>query len=297
MPRREIAMDKTPSAVYRSGWLFAAFGVDLSEENMRSGLILFAILLCAIEGAQAQEVTSASIQGAGGVPDSSLANPLSLQFTPTKPALGLTAPALFGLRADSVVFTATATPAPFAFTVPSSASTTASAAFADASPLPPAPDPKFVYGGRDDFRWQFALGISVVRFRSRVFYATGVGTDTSIAYFTNQWLGFEGRLTTAFSPTTYAGSIVKYVGYGGGPKIAWREKKFEPFVHALAGGIHIRPQTALGANAFEVQTGGGVGYRFNPRLSVRVGVDYVGSHLFNDWQNNAQATVDAVLHF
>src|SRR2546430_819703 len=33
-----------------------------------------------------------------------------------------------------------------------------------------APEPRFVFGGRDDFRFQLALGMSLVRFRSQVYY-------------------------------------------------------------------------------------------------------------------------------
>src|SRR5690242_12457504 len=29
----------------------------------------------------------------------------------------------------------------------------------------PAPDPRFVYGGREDFRWQLAIGVDWLRFR------------------------------------------------------------------------------------------------------------------------------------
>jgi opacity protein-like surface antigen len=165
-------------------------------------------------------------------------------------------------------------------------------------PSPAAPEPRFVFGGRDDFRWQMGLGISIVRFRSSQFYATGVGTNTSITYFTNDWFGVEGRVTTSFTPTVYLNGHVKFVGYGAGPKLAWRQRKFEPFVHAIFGGVHILPQSALGsANGFEVQLGGGVGYRFNPRLSTRVIVDWVPTRLWGQWQDNAQAALEAVLHF
>lgn len=167
-----------------------------------------------------------------------------------------------------------------------------------ADPEPPAPAPRFIFGGRDDFRWQMGLGISIVRFRSKAYYATGVGTDTSITYFTNDWFGVEGRITTAFSPTTFSGDHVKLVNYGVGAKLAWREQKFEPFVHGILGGIHVLPQTAFGsANGFEFQMGGGMGYRFNPRLSTRLVVDWVRTRLFGEWQDNAQVALQAVLHF
>ena len=68
---------------------------------------------------------------------------------------------------------------------------------APAEAVPAAPEPKFVFGSRDDFRWQLALGVSVLRFRSSIYYATGVGTNTAVTYFTNEWFGAEGSIITA----------------------------------------------------------------------------------------------------
>lgn len=167
-----------------------------------------------------------------------------------------------------------------------------------AEPSPAPPDPKFVYGGRDDFRWQLALGVALVRFRSSLFYATGVGTSTSVTYFTNNWFGVEGNVNTAFAPTIFLNEHVKYVGYGGGPKISWRARKWEPWAHTLVGGIHILPRTAgHSENGFGLQVGGGVDYRFYPHLSARLEGDWVKTHVFGEWQNSAQASLDIVLHF
>jgi opacity protein-like surface antigen len=168
---------------------------------------------------------------------------------------------------------------------------------APAEPLPAAPDPKFVYGSRDDFRWQLALGITLVRFRSSQFYATGVGTNTSVTYFTNEWFGVEGSINTSFAPTIYQNEHVKYFSYGGGPKIAWRARKWEPWAHAIFGGVHVQPKTAFGPNGFGLQLGGGVDYRIYPHLSARLETDWVKTRLFGQWQNSAQANADIVLHF
>src|SRR6202790_5486761 len=169
---------------------------------------------------------------------------------------------------------------------------------APADPAPAAPEPKFVYGGRDDFRWQLALGISLVRFRSPFFYATGVGTNTSVTYFTNAWLGVEGSINTAFAPTIYQNEHVKYLGYGGGPKVAWRRAKWEPWAHALVGGMHILPRLAtFSKNGFELQVGGGADYRIYPHLSARIEVDWIKTHVFGVWGNSGSANADIVLHF
>jgi opacity protein-like surface antigen len=162
----------------------------------------------------------------------------------------------------------------------------------------PAPSPKYVYGSRDDYRWQLALGISLVRFRSSQYDATGVGSNTSVTYFTNEWLGVEGNVNTAFAPTIYQNEHVKYVSYGGGPKVAWRSRKWEPWLHTIVGGVHILPQTAgFSQNGFGLQVGGGLDYRIYPHLSTRLELDWVRTHLFGAWQNSAQANLDIVLHF
>ena len=171
---------------------------------------------------------------------------------------------------------------------------------AEAAPdaLPAAPRPRYVYGSRNDFRWQLALGISLVRFRSPFYYATGVGTNTSVTYFTNEWLGVEGNINTAFAPTIFQNEHVKYLGYGGGPKVAWRRAKWEPWAHALVGGMHILPRLAtFSKNGFELQVGGGADYRIYPHLSARIEVDWIKTHVFGVWGNSGSANADIVLHF
>src|SRR6266403_3322857 len=161
-----------------------------------------------------------------------------------------------------------------------------------------APDPKFAYGSRDDYRWQIGLGVSLVRFRSSLFYATGVGTNTSVTYFTNDWLAVEGAVNTAFAPTIYHNDHVKFFSYGAGPKIAWRARKLEPWAHVMGGGMHILPQTAgHSQNGLAFHIGGGVDYRFYPHLSLRGEVDWIKTHVLGEWGNSAQANIDIVLHF
>jgi hypothetical protein len=168
----------------------------------------------------------------------------------------------------------------------------------NAEALPAAPQPRYVYGSRNDYRWQLALGISVVRFRSPFYYATGIGSNSSVTYFTNEWLGVEGNINTAFAGTILRGERVKYVGYGGGPKVAWRRAKWEPWLHALVGGMHILPKQAnFSKNGLELQVGGGADYRIYPHLSARIEVDWVKTHVFGAWENSGSANADIVLHF
>jgi len=167
-----------------------------------------------------------------------------------------------------------------------------------ADPAVPAAKPKFLYGGRDDYRWQLGLGVSWIRFRSSIFNASAVGTNTSVAYFLNDWFAVEGTLTTGFAPQIYNKEHVKLVFYGGGAKIAWRQRRWEPWLHGIVGGMHEQPQTTGGGrNAFGIQVGGGADYRVNPRFSGRLEADYVRSQFFSQSQNNFQLAASVVVHF
>lgn len=167
----------------------------------------------------------------------------------------------------------------------------------DASPSPP-PDPKFIYGGRDDFRWQLGIGADWIRFRSSIFNASAVGVNSSVTYFTNEWFGVEGDVSTGFAPEILDKEHVKLLVYGGGPKIAWREKKWEPWMHAVFGGSHEQPQTAgHSRNSYAIEAGGGADYRFNPRFSGRLEADWVRTGFFSQSQNNFQLMGGVVFHF
>lgn len=170
-------------------------------------------------------------------------------------------------------------------------------AIPDPSPTP-SPDPKFLYGGRDDFRWQLAIGADWLRFRSNVFNASAVGIKTSVTYFTNDWFGVEGNVATAFAPQIYQAEHVKLLTFGAGPKIAWRERRWEPWAHAIIGGAHELPQVAgQGKTSFATELGGGADYRFNPRFSGRLEGDWVHTSFFSHTQNNFELMGGVVFHF
>ena len=169
---------------------------------------------------------------------------------------------------------------------------------ASADPPAPSPKPNFVYGGRDDYRWQLGLSLALVHFNSSVINANAIGIKTSVAYFLNEWLGVEGNITAALSPTTIGTNHVKVALYGAGPKAAWRQRRWEPWVHAIFGGAHLQPQTAAGSrNSYSMQVGGGADYRRNPHLSFRAQGDYVRTGFFGQSQNNFELAGGAVLHF
>lgn len=161
-----------------------------------------------------------------------------------------------------------------------------------------APAPKFLYGGRDDFRWQLAIGVDWLRFRSNVFNASAVGIKASVTYFTNDWFGIEGNVATAFATQILQAEHVKLFTFGGGPKIAWRERRWEPWAHAIIGGAHELPKIAAqGKTSFATELGGGADYRFNPRFSGRLEGDWVHTSFFSQTQNNFELMGGVVFHF
>jgi hypothetical protein len=169
-----------------------------------------------------------------------------------------------------------------------------------AAPVPaaPAPKPNFIFGNRDDYRWQLALGVGFYRFQSNIIDASLVGTNTTVSYFTNGWFAVEGNVVTGFAPTIYVNEHVKYLGGGGGFRVGGRRNRLEPWAHALVGGAHLQPQTAGNSrSAFSVQAGIGLDYRLNSRFSIRGETDWVYTTFFNETQNNFQAALDVVYHF
>ena len=168
----------------------------------------------------------------------------------------------------------------------------------NAEPASPSPRPRFLYGGRDDYRWQLGIAASWLRFRSSVFNANAVGINTSVVYFTNDWLGVEGNITAVFAPTIFGNEHVKIATYGAGPKIARRQKQWEPWLHAIFGGAHEQPQViGQSRNSYVIKAGGGGDYRWNPRISFRLEGDYVRTGLFSQSQNSFQIAGGVVFHF
>jgi opacity protein-like surface antigen len=255
-------------------------------------LLLSLLLSCAgVCGVQAQESILAPYTAGSNA---------AANFSATSAAH---VPLLQPLVQDSPLFTAEAldlgsSSAAVPATVTTALALPMAAPNAAAAEPSPAPRPRFIYSDRDDFRWQLGLGVSFERFRSSIYSASAVGTTTSLAYFLSDFLGVEGDLNTFFAPTIWQNEHIKLVNYGVGPKFAWRRPRWEPWFHGLFGGTHAFPQTAGNSkNGFAVQLGGGADYRLLPRLSARAEVDYVGTKLFGQWQNNGQATVSLVFHF
>jgi opacity protein-like surface antigen len=167
-----------------------------------------------------------------------------------------------------------------------------------AAPAAKAAKPRYIFGDRDDYRWQLGVGVEFFRFRSSIIDASMVGLNTTLTYFTNSWFAVEGNLITGFAPEIYDREHVKLWGGAGGFRIGGRRQKWEPWAHALIGGAHLQPQTAGNSrNALMAQAGLGVDYRIHARLSLRAEGDWVYTNYFNDMQNNFQGVAGVVLHF
>ena len=145
--------------------------------------------------------------------------------------------------------------------------------------------------------FQLGVGYEFVRFSSSPFYASLSGLHTSFTYFRKDWLGVEGSVVAAFGSSNFANEHSHLVLYGAGPRIAWDRRTWQPWAHALAGGIHVYPQLASGINGFAVQLGGGVDYPWKPLVSLRVESDYVRSQLYSSGQNSFQLGAGLVFHF
>ena len=171
----------------------------------------------------------------------------------------------------------------------------------EAAPAPaptPAAKPRYIFGDRDDYRWQLGVGMEFFRFRSNVIDASMVGLNTTVSYFTNSWFALEGNLITGFAPEIYDHDKVKIFGGAGGIRIGGRRQRWEPWGHALVGGSHLEPQTASGSkNSLMAQAGLGVDYRVHARLSFRVEGDWVYTEYFHQTQSNFQGVAGVVLHF
>ncbi len=202
-------------------------------------------------------------------------------------------------RDETAVATGTASVSSEAETVAAPAADTTRADALPEAPAPaPTPTPKYVFGDRDDYRWQLEIGVNFIRFQSNIFNASMTGTNTTVNYYTNSWFGLEGNLITGFAPTIYDREHVKYFSGGGGIRIGTRRARFEPWGHVLIGGSFITPQTAdNGKWSLNVTPGVGLDYRLYSRFSIRAEADYLYTRFFKNTQNNFQASLGLVFHF
>jgi len=153
-----------------------------------------------------------------------------------------------------------------------------------------------------DTRWELGLSFGAVRFRAKPFSATVYGVQTSLSYFTNAWLGIEGNIAGNCwcDGVKVQGEKVKFLMFDAGPRLVWHrtERPFQPWAHALFGGVLVYPQTASGGvTALATQLGGGLDVRLSVKYSLRFQGDYIRSRLYSSAQNNFQGGAGIVAHF
>lgn len=187
------------------------------------------------------------------------------------------------------------------FAVPAATLPVTSVSAVPSAALPEAPAPQFGRGGDFGYRWDLAVGYEYVHFDSKPFSANLSGIHTSLAYSLTDWFALEGSVVAAFGGDVFqGGEMSKYAMFTGGGRIFWNRQphRFSPWAHVLVGGVHVNPQIANSSkNGFALQTGGGIDWYFNPRLSFRGEADYVRTQLYSDSQSNYQAGVGVVIHF
>jgi hypothetical protein len=177
-----------------------------------------------------------------------------------------------------------------------SASPSAAASFLAPEP-PPDPQPHYRESGGLSGSLQIGVDYEYVSFRSAPFNASLNGLHTSFTYFRKDWLGIEGSVVAAFGSSTFNKEPSHLALYNAGPRFVWHRRSWQPWAHALAGGIRVFPQMASSVNGFALQLGGGVDYPLRPLVSLRLESDYLWSRLYFSSQNSFQTGAGVVFHF
>lgn len=154
--------------------------------------------------------------------------------------------------------------------------------------------------------WQFSAGYQFERVNLLGTPFNTNGLNVCVVRYFGRWLGAEGQLGLGFGNTGATTAppdlTAKSIYAGVGPRLALRgHSRLEPWIHANIGFEHFRfSQTAgvLGTNtALAGVAGGGVDFRLNPRTSLRVEGDSVGSRFFSTNQRSFQVIAGLVVNF
>jgi len=106
------------------------------------------------------------------------------------------------------------------------------------------------------------------------------GWNAAATGYFNKYFGVTGDFSGNYK--TISGVSGHVYTYTGGPVVAYREGKINPYVHALFGGIRLTG-SALGSsasiNGFTMAFGGGVDYQVHKHVSVRpIQADWIYYH-------------------
>jgi len=106
------------------------------------------------------------------------------------------------------------------------------------------------------------------------------GWDAGATGYFNKYFGVQGDFSGSYK--TISGVSGHIYTYTGGPVVAYREGKVNPFVHALFGGIHLTAGyggVSESLNGFTMAVGGGVDVQATKVVSVRlIQADWVYYH-------------------
>jgi hypothetical protein len=240
---------------------------------MKRAIFLFAILLLTTSYASAQANFAQSVS-----------------FAP--PAFGASSSAAAALPSSpdpSSAQPAFAATAPFA------------SAFAPPAPLPaaPAPEPQAVQGVFEKYNYDVYAGYTFFR----LYQVPGVESNTngvngSFVYWYRDRIGPDAEVFATYG--SQPGQNSWLVFYGIGPRVRWiKPKGIDLWVHALAGGIYMTPQTPYGGqSAFAGVLGGGVDLNGHHRhMAIRIAADAVGTHFFGTFQLSPKLSAGIVYKF
>lgn len=171
---------------------------------------------------------------------------------------------------------------------------------ASAEPSSAPAEPQGVYGVFQEYDWQAYAGYTYIRFLEIPGTSINMnGFDMSVAYSPyGKWFGLEGALTTGFGSS--AGANSRFVLGMGGARLRWAvQRGIDLWVHGLAGGAHLTPQTAYGSGeSFGYELGGGADLtRHGQRISYRIEGDIVGTRFFGTYQDSAKISLGVVYRF
>ncbi len=110
------------------------------------------------------------------------------------------------------------------------------------------------------------------------------GWDASATGYFNKYFGVQGDFSGSYATiSSVSGHVYTYAG---GPVVAYREGRVNPFVHALFGGIHLSGSASAegvsasaSLNGFTMAFGGGVDVQATKVVSVRlIQADWIYYH-------------------
>jgi hypothetical protein len=172
-------------------------------------------------------------------------------------------------------------------------------AFALPAPLPAAAEPQAVQGVFEKYSYDVYAGYTFFRLYEVPGVETNMnGVNGSFVYWYRDRIGPDGEVFATYG--SQPGQNSWLVFYGLGPRVRWiKPKGIDLWVHALAGGIYITPQTPYGGqSAFAGVFGGGVDLNGHHRhMAIRIAVDGVATHFFGTFQLSPKLSAGIVYKF